>query len=1138
MSEDLRIKLFVSSPSDVKAERDRVVLVADRLNGTFEGLVRIEVIRWEDEFYDSSKSFQEQIDDAIGKMAEIDILICVVWGRVGLKLNPKLWKNDGQAGYESGTVYEYESALALSKQRDGVPDIYLFRKSAQILYRADQADEDMEQHKLLEAVWRRWTKSIDGYNSAGYQEFSDTDQFEEKLERCLTRWLERRNVVVKDAIWDRRLKGSPFCGLAAFEHSHSAVFFGREAAIASVLTKFRTSNFILLIGASGTGKSSLLRAGLISRITKPGIVPNVDLWRVALVTPSKDPFLDLAQALWSNLCLGRELQNSCGSIDNLISLMRGGDPGLEAIRSALDDAAHKRAIAFNYGSPRAARLLLAIDQLERLFVEVQAPEIQSFVKFAHDLVQRESAFMIVTLRSDSYASFQLIPEFLTLREGGAIHDLLPPNFLELEDIVSRPITACFPLLSFERSASGISLASVLVSDAKGGDSLPLLQMTLEYLFQAEKSRGDGVLRFSDYAGIEQAVIEVASEAFSKLDQAARACLPALITALVHDMALESVTATRVITLQPVERGAFERGRPERTALVDAFLDHRLLTVEDFAGKAQIRAVHEALLRVWPQAAAVLVENEVIIRVRRTIEPLVQQWEESGKSLESDFLLTAPALLAGAQQLVKRAGDDIAKSMLDYIKASLAADDDRATRDAQRRTAIMSATGGMRARSIPYYRSLAVLLLTIFVALKIYNPPTIEWFGSLAFDTFQRISPRVKSGRPVAVLDIDDRSLNGVGQWPWPRTIFADLVNRLFELGAVAVGFDVLFADPDRLSPALLTKNIKDLDPETRIKLSTLPSNDEVFAEAIRRWKRVVVAETGLGNTVNSPDPQRGETAIAVQGPEPKLFEFLGRQRTLALLEREAQGSGSITIIPERDDVVRRVPAVLKVGGTTVPSLPVQLLRVVSGTTAILIRSSERGMIDVRMRGLSIPTDEYGQVLIHFSRDDPSIYISAVDLLSQKVSADRVKGKIVLVGSSAVLLNDLKRTPTGLQAGVMVHVNMLENILTGSMLSRPNWIVWSEIVFVIGIGSIFSFLMPRFSARMLAVASLLTIILVIESSWMAFKYWKILIDPVYPLITVAILVMIMTFFIYRHSESQRGSIRRFFDSKEKGFNWPR
>jgi adenylate cyclase len=438
---------------------------------------------------------------------------------------------------------------------------------------------------------------------------------------------------------------------------------------------------------------------------------------------------------------------------------------------------------------------------------------------------------------------------------------------------------------------------------------------------------------------------------------------------------------------------------------------------------------------------------------------------------------------------------------------------------------------MRARSIPYYRLLAGSLLAIFVFLKILNPPIIEWFGFLAFDTYQQISPREKKVRPVTILDVDERSLNEVGQWPWPRTVIADIVTQLFELGAVAVGFDVIFSEPDRLSPALLVKNIKDLDPETRGKLSNLPSNDEVLAATIKRW-RVVVAESGLAAAVKSLTDNREDAVVAIIGPDPPFFEFPGRLRTLPIIEQAAAGSGLITVIPERDDVVRRIPVILRAGGALKLSMAVEMLRVVSGTSGPIVKSSENGIEEIDLRGLKIPTDRNGRLWPHFSRFDPGQYVSAVDVLNQLAPSDKIRGKLVIFGSSALSMNDLRRTPVGLSPGAAIHAEVIENILTKSMLTRPSYIVALEIISIIIIGSVFSFLMPLLSARILATASILTLILVIGSSWAAFRYWKLLIDPIYPLITVAILVMVLTFYIYRYSESQRGSIRSFFELHAK------
>ena len=195
MPKEQVLRVFVSSPSDVAGERARVKLVADRLNGELEGIVRLDILRWEDGFYTAAHSFQEAIDQAVGNMSATDMVLCIVWKRAGLKLNPAIWRRSDGSAFESGTVLEFETAVEVSRQHSGVPDVYLFRKTADVLYRADKANEEMEQYQLLQAVWKRWTESAEGYNTAGYQSFVDTDDFENKLEACLRQWLARRGVV-------------------------------------------------------------------------------------------------------------------------------------------------------------------------------------------------------------------------------------------------------------------------------------------------------------------------------------------------------------------------------------------------------------------------------------------------------------------------------------------------------------------------------------------------------------------------------------------------------------------------------------------------------------------------------------------------------------------------------------------------------------------------------------------------------------------------------------------------------------------------------------------------------------------------------------------------------------------------------
>jgi len=1158
---ELNVRLFISSPSDVRAERDRLVVVTDRLNGAFEGVVRIETIRWEDGFYTASQSFQEQIDAALAGMANIDIVVCILWGRIGLKLNPALWKRagtDGAEGYESGTVYEYETSLAQSRKNNGVPAIYLFRKSAPILYRAESAAEDMEQHQLLEVVWKRWTQSGDGYNAAAFQMFVQTDEFERQIEDCLRRWLEGRGVLVSGPVWDRRIKGSPFRGLAAFEQSHSAVFFGRDAAVARVTAKMRTARFLLVIGASGTGKSSLLRASLVPRIARPGVIPGIDLWRTAMITPGEDTFLALAQALAAETCFGLELEQAGCTVEDLAkSLREGGDAALAPIRSALAAAAQKRAVERRYDEPRPARLLLAIDQIERLFFEAPAGDVEPFAGLLRDLIAVDLAFVIATLRSDTYGSLQAVETFVALREAGATHDLLPPSAIELEEIVTRPVSACHPPLAFEIGGDGKSLAEVLVADAKGGDALPLLQMTLEHLFQAEKTRGDGVLRFGDYNGIDQAVTQVASAAFTSIDQPARDSVPALITAFVQDVALDPASGRPIVTLRPVSRENFERGRPERKALIDAFLAHRLITTEEAGGEIRIRPVHEALLRVWPEAVSILTENETIIRVRHTLEPLVAHWTSAGQAARSDFLLTSPALLAGAQQLLDRLGEDVAAPMREYIAASLAAEAERQEEERRRRTAIMSATGGMTMRSIPYYRPLVFALMVLAMLVRYADPNALNRLRELAFDTYQRISPAPYNPQlPVRIVDIDDQSLATYGQWPWPRTRIGELVRRLAEQKAAAIVFDLQFSEPDRLSPEEYFKTLPpDQARQFTSALGNAATNDQVFAAALAQAPSVLavgVDNNGQDPAANAPAPAPSSNAPADCPLQPfgkAGFSWAGNcpapfvpnfanSSVLGILAQAAAGLGADAYVPDPDNIVRRVGLVYRQGDKLIASEAAEAIRVARGEKGYIISASNAsgetsfgaatGINYFDIGDLQIPTDANGAVALKFRRTDPQAFISAAAVLGNTAGADAVAGKIVFVGTTAAGQVDLHPTPIDAAVpGVEIQEQVVENLLGGTELVRPEYITAVEELIVLAIAAMLAVAMPRASARTLAVLSGAVVIALVGGGWAAYNYASLLIDPVYPVVTLVIFITVITFHIYRYSETQRSSIRRFF-----------
>ena len=316
-----------------------------------------------------------------------------------------------------------------------------------------------------------------------------------------------------------------------------------------------------------------------------------------------------------------------------------------------------------------------------------------------------------------------------------------------------------------------------------------------------------------------------------------------------------------------------------------------------------------------------------------------------------------------------------------------------------------------ARALGSRRSLGLFLLAVCLCIRIWDPYPLEELRLRSFDLYQNLSPRKALLRPVVIVDIDEESISTYGQWPWPRTVLADLLTQLYEMQAVAIAFDVVFAEPDRASPNEAVKHFRDLDGATRELLGHLPSNDNVFAEVISRGK-VVVGQSGAHRSNARPSETYPETGFAALGPDPKpfLIGFPHLLRNLPVLEQSAAGRGLFSILPERDGIVRRVPIVMRAEDRLVPALTLDLLRVVSGSGAILIRTDESGVRNVAVSGLELPTDHNARIWVHFSRHDKTRYVSAKDVIERKIGSEQLAGKLVLVGTSAIGLLDVKTTP--------------------------------------------------------------------------------------------------------------------------------
>ncbi|MDB6001992.1 MAG: adenylate/guanylate cyclase protein, partial [Rhizobacter sp.] len=347
----------------------------------------------------------------------------------------------------------------------------------------------------------------------------------------------------------------------------------------------------------------------------------------------------------------------------------------------------------------------------------------------------------------------------------------------------------------------------------------------------------------------------------------------------------------------------------------------------------------------------------------------------------------------------------------------------------------------------------LLAIGLGAVAYLWDAVPVQLLRNATFDQMQRWHPRPYVEAPVRVVDIDDESLRRLGQWPWPRTRLAELTARLQDAGAAAIVFDVMFAEPDRTSPASML-TLWDAPPPLRQAMVGLPDHDAVFADAIGRGRVVLgfsvthgrVADTTeqAASTEATTQAPRNEARFIALGEPPAsyLHDFSEGVDSLPALATAAAGNGALTFIPDADGVVRKVPLLMRRQGVVVPSLVAEALRVAQGARNITTRTSPEkgvGLEEVRIGAASIRTTPQGEAWVHYSRASPQRTLPVWKVMAGQVPATELKDRILLVGASAQGLLDLRFSPlTGIIPGVEVHAQFLEQALTGGGLDRPSW----------------------------------------------------------------------------------------------------
>jgi adenylate cyclase len=423
----------------------------------------------------------------------------------------------------------------------------------------------------------------------------------------------------------------------------------------------------------------------------------------------------------------------------------------------------------------------------------------------------------------------------------------------------------------------------------------------------------------------------------------------------------------------------------------------------------------------------------------------------------------------------------------------------------------------------FYLPLICGFLVLALVLRGADPFFVLALRLIAFDSYQRLVPQpYDPDLPVRIVDIDPESIARFGQWPWPRTVMRDLVVQLTKRNAAAIAFDILFAEADRTSLEQVIKRMP-LDQAGRLQdLIGSPTNDELLAEALKVASSVLPII--LTNQTNSPIiAQKAGFAFAGDDPKPFLPAFTGAESNLPLLDDAARGIGAMNLFPNRDGVVRQVPLFFRLGAQIITYILKSSNA--SGETAFGQRT---GINRVRIGDMEIPTDAAGELTLKFRRSNPSIYIPAWKLLAGQVSESQVAGKIILVGTTTPGLLDLRATPLDpVIPGVEIVAQVIENILTQTRLTRPDYAEAAEKSVIVVLGLLMALTMWRLSPSLAAGLGVLIPAVLILGGWISYRYWDLLFDPIYPSFVLLLLTAGITFYIYRQVETQRSEVRSAF-----------
>jgi energy-coupling factor transporter ATP-binding protein EcfA2 len=611
--------IFLSSPGDVTQERDDAQAVVDKINasGEFAHYFHLKLYRWDDENVvlpmPVTKTPQESVNIYMILPSQCDLTVVIFWSRMG---SPLTMDN---RDYLSGTHYEYSEALTSYEQK-GKPDIWLYRcQQAPTIDLSDkELDDKKRQYDRVLAFFQQF-QTEDGKYTGGVNAYTTHDDFASLFEGQLLTYLRhlRDNPRPIHPPQDKTAKtftGVPYRGLKALDEDDAPIFFGRDAETLDVLSRVEQKRMVMVLGASGSGKSSLVSAGVVPKLRQHG-------WRIVRCVPGDDPYGNLALAMITQLPeMGIAPAHYLREAKQLAqTLVEKPANIVQQLETTLPDA----------------NILLYIDQFEEIFTLAQHnPALKDEETKRDDVAQfmqairhaSEHVTTLATMRADFYGV--ALPYFDTLKQE--TYGLTKPSYFALLELVVRP--AELAGITFDEG-----LPQKIVQDV--GDqsgALALLAYLMESLYKRLEERDQQHISDADYeelGGVQGAINTLADKAYAQLPMQDEARLKAMQSVFRELIALTEEDGQLIPTRR---RAPLDEFPPDSDArrFVDAFVFARLLV----SASKTVEVAHEAILRHWEQLKDWIQRIKGDLALYRQYERDAQIWHDRGR-IPADMPLT-------------------------------------------------------------------------------------------------------------------------------------------------------------------------------------------------------------------------------------------------------------------------------------------------------------------------------------------------------------------------------------------------------------------------------------------------------------------------------------------------------------------